>query len=107
MRVVDEPLARRERAVEAVVHLHARAGDIAAAVDLVGRQGATLFELRAALDDFDLRGEPACRALATALSRLPADSAMPEASRAGAVYGPGGLSTGELCNPDSDGIVSS
>ena len=58
-RVVDEPLARRERAVEAVVHLHARAGDIAAALELARRQGATLFELRAALDDFELRGEPA------------------------------------------------
>ena len=36
-----------------------RAGDIAAALELARRQGATLFELRAALDDFELRGEPA------------------------------------------------
>ena len=61
----------------------ARHADIGAALELARRQGATLFELRAALDDFDFRGEPACRALATALSRLPADSAMPEVSRAG------------------------
>ena len=84
-------------------HTHAdpdaRRADIAAALELARRQGATLFELRAALDDFDLRGEPACRALATALSRLPADSAMPKLPRARAVYGPGGLSTGEVCKP--------
>jgi hypothetical protein len=36
----------------------ARAADIAAAFELARRQGATLFELRAALDHFELRGEP-------------------------------------------------
>ena len=36
------------------MHLHARAGDIAAALELARRKGATLFELRAALDDFEL-----------------------------------------------------
>ena len=80
-RVVDEPLARRERAVEAVVHLHARAGDIAAALELARRQGATLFELRAALDDFELRGQPAGAALVYAASRMPTDSAFPELAR--------------------------
>ena len=79
--VVDEPLERRERAVEAVVHLHARAGDIAAALELARRQGATLFELRAALDDFELRGEPARAALVDAASRMPTDSAFPELAR--------------------------
>jgi hypothetical protein len=29
------------------------------ALELARRQGATLFELRAALDDFELRGQPA------------------------------------------------
>jgi hypothetical protein len=31
------------------------------ALELARRQGATFFELRAAVDDFDLRGEPARR----------------------------------------------
>ena len=35
-----------------------RRADITAALALARRQGATLFELRAALDDFELRGEP-------------------------------------------------
>jgi len=41
----------------------ARRADLAAALDLARRQGATLFELRAALDDFELRGQPARAAL--------------------------------------------
>ena len=41
----------------------ARRADLGAALDLARRQGATLFELRAALDDFELRGEPARAAL--------------------------------------------
>ena len=56
--------------------------DVSAAVDLARRQGATLFELRAALDDFELRGEPARAALADAASRIPTDSALPELARA-------------------------
>ena len=47
--------------------------DVGAAVDLARRQGATLFELRATLDDFDLRGQPARAALADAASRIPTD----------------------------------
>jgi hypothetical protein len=46
------------------------------------RQGATLFEPRAALDDFELRGEPARAGLAAAVSRMPTDSTMPELARA-------------------------
>ena len=60
----------------------ARHADLAAALDLARRQGATLFELRAALDDFDLRGEPARAALIDAVSRFPANSAFPELARA-------------------------
>ncbi len=60
----------------------ARRADIGAALDLARRQGATLFELRAALDDFELRGEPARAALADAASRIPTDSALPELARA-------------------------
>ena len=50
----------------------ARRADIAAALELARRQGATLFELRAALDDFELRGEPARAALVDVVSRFPA-----------------------------------
>ena len=61
-----------------------RRADITAALALARRQGATLFELRAALDDFELRGEPARATLADAASRIPTDSAFPELARAGA-----------------------
>lgn len=63
-------------------HTHAdpdaRAAGFAAAAELARRQGATLFELRAALDDFELRGHSARPALVAAVSRMPTDSAMPE-----------------------------
>ena len=52
------------------------------ALELGRRQGATLFELRAALDDFKLRGEPARAAVVDAVSRMPANSAFPELARA-------------------------
>jgi len=48
----------------------------------LARQGATLFELRAALDDYDLRGEPARTALLDIMGRIPLDSALPEMARA-------------------------
>jgi class 3 adenylate cyclase/tetratricopeptide (TPR) repeat protein len=60
----------------------ARQADLDAALELARRQGATLFELRAALDDFDLRGEPARAAVADAVSRFPTDSTLPERARA-------------------------
>ena len=60
----------------------ARRADLAAALDLARRQGATLFELRAALDDFELRGQPARAALIDAAGRIPADSGWPELARA-------------------------
>ena len=59
-----------------------RQADIDAALTLARRQGATLFELRAALDDFGLRGEPARAALADVANRIPADNAWPELARA-------------------------
>ncbi|HZN82793.1 MAG TPA: hypothetical protein VFC01_24415 [Mycobacterium sp.] len=65
----------------------ARRADVGAALALARRQGATLFELRAALDDFELRGEPARETLVDVIGRMPADSAWPELARA-----PGGLS---------------
>ena len=56
--------------------------DIGAALELARRQGATLFELRAALDDFELRGEPTRAAVVDAARRFPADSRLPELARA-------------------------
>jgi class 3 adenylate cyclase/tetratricopeptide (TPR) repeat protein len=56
--------------------------DINAALELARRQGASVFELRAALDDFELRGEPAAAAIAQAAKRIPADYAWPELMRA-------------------------
>lgn len=64
----------------------ARQVDINAALELARRQGATLFELRAALDDFELRGEPASAAVADAAKRIPADNAWPELARAQAAH---------------------
>ena len=60
----------------------ARRADIGAALELARRQGATLFELRAALDDFELRGQPARAALIDVVSRIPANNAWPELARA-------------------------
>jgi tetratricopeptide (TPR) repeat protein len=65
----------------------ARAADLAAAIELARRQGAPLFELRAALDDFELRGDLARAVLADAAARLPADSGLPEVARAQALLG--------------------
>jgi hypothetical protein len=58
----------------------ARRSDIAAALQLARSQGAALFELRAALDDFALRGQPARSAVVDAASRVP--STFPELARA-------------------------
>ena len=60
----------------------ARRADIAAALDLARRQSAPLFELRAALDDFELHGQPARAALTDVVSRFPTDSGWPELARA-------------------------
>ena len=64
-----------------------RQADITAAFELARRQGAVVFELRAAVDDFELRGQPARAALADVLSRFPADCPLPELARARAVLG--------------------
>ncbi|HUB58022.1 MAG TPA: adenylate/guanylate cyclase domain-containing protein [Mycobacterium sp.] len=60
----------------------ARQADINSALELARRQGATLFELRTALDDFELRREPAAAAVAEAAKRVPAGYAWPELMRA-------------------------
>jgi hypothetical protein len=58
----------------------ARRADLAAALDLARRRGAGLHEFRAALDDFDLRGEPARDTLDEVAGRF-ADSPLPEWQR--------------------------
>jgi class 3 adenylate cyclase/tetratricopeptide (TPR) repeat protein len=60
----------------------ARLADLTASVALARRQGAHLFGLRAALDDFELRGQPARAALVEAIDRMPTDSGWPELARA-------------------------
>jgi hypothetical protein len=60
----------------------ARRGDVYAALELARRQGAILFELRAVLDDFELRGVPTRAALLDVIERMPADGAWPELARA-------------------------
>jgi hypothetical protein len=60
----------------------ARQAEINSALELSRRQNATLFELRAALDDFELRGTAASAAVADAAKRIPADSGWPEMVRA-------------------------
>jgi hypothetical protein len=45
------------------------------------RQGADLYELRAALDDFELRGEPARAALDDVVGRFAADNPLLERQR--------------------------
>ena len=64
-----------------------KAADLAAAIDLTRRQEAFLFELRSALDDFKLRGEPARGGLTETVKRIPVDSAWPELTRARAALG--------------------
>jgi hypothetical protein len=54
-------------------------------LEIASRQGTTLFELRSALDDSELRGGPARAALTYVVSRLPANNAWPELARARAV----------------------
>ena len=67
-----------------LLRLRAQA-DIDPARELARRHSAPLPNLRAALDDFDLRGQPARPALADAADRVPADSALPELARAQAI----------------------
>lgn len=56
----------------------ARRADLAAALGIARQQGADFYELRAALDDFELRGEPAHAALVNVFGRFAADSPLPE-----------------------------
>ena len=59
-----------------------RQEELVAARDLARRQGFTLLELRAALDDFELRGQSARDALVDVVRRMPAEGGAPELARA-------------------------
>jgi hypothetical protein len=63
----------------------ARRADVTAAQALAAQQGATLFELRAALDACERREERALAALADVLSRTASNSTLPEVVRARAL----------------------
>lgn len=72
----------------------ARRTGIRAALELARRQGATLFELRTAIDEFEIRGEAARSALVDVASRIPADSACPEFAQAQEILAQGGPKNG-------------
>jgi hypothetical protein len=64
-----------------------RHAGLRAAIELAQTQGITVFELRAAADDFELVGESARPALADALSRFSSDQTWPELARIRALLG--------------------
>jgi class 3 adenylate cyclase len=64
-----------------------RCDGLRAAIQLSRQQHATIFELRAAADDFELRGEPARQQLRDSILRFPGRSTWPELSRARALLG--------------------
>jgi tetratricopeptide (TPR) repeat protein len=68
--------------LRARAHTHkemdARAADLAEAMKLARQQDMPLIELRAAIDDFELRGDAARPGLNEAVLRLPADCPLPE-----------------------------
>lgn len=70
-----------------------RRSGIAKAIELAKTQGATLFELRCALDDYQMRGEQARSALADAVTRLQGGE-WPERQRAELLLGRPADSTG-------------
>jgi len=57
------------------------------AIELAQKQGAHIFELRAAADDFELMGEPSRAALLEASGRITADQTWPDLARARALLG--------------------
>lgn len=72
--------------LRALAHTHGDstscAEGLAAARELARAQGAWLFELRSALDDVELRGEPARHYLAEAFEKMPMGCPLPELARA-------------------------
>jgi hypothetical protein len=62
-----------------------RQSDLQHAIELARKQGALVYELRAALDDFELTGEPARAELEDVLTRFPSGQDWPELGRAKAL----------------------
>jgi class 3 adenylate cyclase/tetratricopeptide (TPR) repeat protein len=65
----------------------ARDADLQAAIDTARQQSASIFELRAAIDAFELHGESSKEMLLKAISRFPLDSSWPELGRARTLLG--------------------
>ena len=65
----------------------ARDADLRAAIDTARRQSASIFELRAAIDAFELHGESSKATLIEAISRFPIDSDWSELLRARTLLG--------------------
>ena len=65
----------------------ARHADLHAALELARRQEASVFVLRAALDDYRLLGEASLPSVIDAVKLLPADSDWPELAQAHAALG--------------------
>jgi class 3 adenylate cyclase/tetratricopeptide (TPR) repeat protein len=59
-----------------------RDADLHAAIETARGQQAPIFELRAAIDDFELHGERSRNTLSDAISRFPDDSEWPDLARA-------------------------
>lgn len=62
-----------------------RRAEMAAAIELARAQGATVYELRCAAEDYEDRGEWARQALMDAIGRFPDDSGWPPLARARAL----------------------
>ena len=85
MHFYDAELLRlRAHTTDVAAQQHA---DLTAAVDLARIQDARLFELRAALDHFEMSADAGRPALARAVAIFPADSAWPELVRARTLLG--------------------
>lgn len=77
----------RLRAHTAADDADARDTDLRAAIDTARQQSASIFELRSAIDAFELHGESSKATLIEAISRLPLDSDWPELRRARTLLG--------------------
>ena len=79
-----ELLRLRAHTLEDVDERHRQFRD---AIQLAQKQGAHIFELRSAADDFELVGEPARAALLEASCRMPTDQTWPDLARTRALLG--------------------
>jgi hypothetical protein len=64
-----------------------RHAELVAALELAREQGATIFELRIAAEDFEMRGDAARQGLVDAIGRFPEGSTWPALDRARALLG--------------------